>query len=288
MSLMKEYKGEALVSWRADLHCHTTCSDGTMRPSQLIEHAHILGLKGLSITDHDSIEAYKEAAITAKLYNVLFLPGIELSTTHKGMNIHLLGYSFSPDNSTILALCEKHAKWRYERAAAIVAKLNQLGIALSMEDVGGSSIGRPHIALALIKKGAASSVAEAFALYLAEGRPAYIPHVGITVEEALTAIHIARGVAVLAHPHLIRSNKIANDLLSMPFDGIECYYARFPAHSNARWLVTAAKRGLLITGGSDFHGDIKPNNPLGSSWVDEKHFMALWSHYNSQVRREDG
>lgn len=129
----------------------------------------------------------------------------------------------------------------------------------------------------MIKKGYVQSVQEAFHLYIGENKPCYAPGVSkYTVEKTIEKIHEAKGLAVIAHPHLIEDGKIVNALLSMPFDGIEGYYARFSPEQEERWIKVGKRKGWLITGGSDFHGEIKPNNPLGCSWVGEETFNVLY------------
>lgn len=274
----------SVSDWRADLHCHSTCSDGTASPLQLIELAHILGLQGLSITDHDTVAAYSaEANKAAQHQGILLLPGVEFSAEHKGHSIHILGYAFLPNNPVIIDFCHRHALRRYQRAAAIVARLKALGISIEMERLPKDLIGRPHIALALMEIGVVSSVAEAFKMYLGKGGKAYLETDSFSVEETLDVIYAAGGLAVIAHPHLVKNRKIIEELVSLPFDGIEGYYGRFPLHGNRPWLALAEKKRLLITGGSDFHGEVKPESVLGSSWVDRARFTPLWEHYQKSM-----
>lgn len=269
-----------LNDWRADLHCHSTCSDGTASPLQLLELAHALGLQGLSITDHDTVAAYSsEVEEAAQRQGIQLLPGVEFSAERKGHSIHILGYSFLPSSPIIIDFCHRHALRRYQRAVAIVARLKTLGISIEMERLPKDLIGRPHIALALMEMGVVSSVEEAFKIYLGKGGKAYLETDSFSVEETLEVIHAAGGLAVIAHPHLVKNRKIIEELVALSFDGIEGYYGRFPLHANRPWLALAEKKGLLITGGSDFHGQVKPDSVLGSSWVDLARFTPLWEHY---------
>lgn len=280
---MRSEAAVVLKDWRADLHCHSTCSDGTVSPLQLVELGHALGLQGLSITDHDTIAAYSsEVEEAAQRQGIQLLPGVEFSAEYKGHSIHILGYSFLPKNSVILNFCRRHALRRYQRAMAILSRLKMLGISIERELLPKELIGRPHIALALMEMGVVSSIAEAFKIYLGKGGKAYLETDSFSVEETLEVIHAAGGLAVLAHPHLVKNRKIIEELVALPFDGIEGYYGRFPLYSNRPWLALAEKKGLLITGGSDFHGEVKPESVLGSSWIDFARFSPLWEHYQKK------
>ena len=153
---------------------------------------------------------------------------------------------------------------------------------VSEEDVMSLSkqtIGRPHIAQAMMKKGYVFSVEEAFKKYLAEGKPCYFKGHSFSVEETLQVIHDVHGLAIIAHPHLIERSSTVKRLLEMNFDGLEAYYAKFPPKQEQKWVKIAQFKKWLITGGSDFHGDIKPHIPLGCSWVNEEIFRFLQSHY---------
>jgi predicted metal-dependent phosphoesterase TrpH len=137
------------------------------------------------------------------------------------------------------------------------------------------SIGRPHIAHTLVKKGYVSTIQEAFNKYLGDERPCYVQGDSFTVDETIDVIHQANGIAVIAHPHLIKNTALLNQLLQKDIDGIECYYGRFLSEAHQRWIKIAKHRNLLITGGSDFHGTVKPNLNLGSSWIDQDLFQAI-------------
>jgi len=271
--------------FRADLHCHTTCSDGSETPTQVIQLAKKLGLTGLSITDHDSIEAYATAIPLCIQENIALLIGAEFSATHNGHSVHILGYGFDLKNNSIAELISRHTQRRENRNNLMLKKLEEIGLPLSYDELMAAvpsnsikvrnTVGRPHIALAMIKKGYVTSVQEAFNKYLGEGRPCYIQGSAITVEETIAAIHEAYGIAVIAHPHLIKNSELIHDLLRHKFDGIECYYGNFPSNDHQRWLKIATKNNLLITGGSDFHGTVKPNINLGCSWIDQPLFQKI-------------
>lgn len=272
--------------FRADLHCHSTCSDGTFSPEELILHALEKGLTGLSITDHDSIQAYSTALAFAKEQQLALLSGVEFSTMFNEHSIHILGYSFSVDHPAILEFCEKHQQRRLQRNRLILQKLKENGMPLEESDLehssfqaGKQTIGRPHIALALLKKGYVSTFQEAFHLHIGEGKPSFVAGSSFSTEETIAIIHQANGYAVLAHPHLIEPQRLIKKLLELPFDGLEGYYARFAPQEQKRWVKIAQARNWLITGGSDFHGTIKPNNPLGGSWVRDDIFKLLYDRF---------
>lgn len=264
----------------ADLHCHSNCSDGTATPEEILLLAKSLGLKGASITDHDTIKAYEGLDVLAKLHEIEILTGVEFSCSHKGVSVHILGYGFNLDAAPLKELVLRHAQRRDERNRAILQKLAQKKMIITEEEiaaVGGSVIGRPHIALMMMQKGYVGSIPEAFKKYLAEDRPCYHPGVTVSVEETIEILHASKGKAIIAHPHLLHSPKTLTDLLQMPFDGIECYYGNFSKDKNKRWLDLAKRKEWLQTGGSDFHGSIKPMIPYGASTIDEARFRLLQS-----------
>lgn len=262
----------------ADLHCHTTCSDGTATPEQILDLAVAKGFKGVSITDHDTISAYQGLQEKADERGLEILTGIEFSCSHKTISVHILGYGFDLEAPPLLELVKRHHTRREERNLAILEKLAHKKMPISlleMQEQGSRVIGRPHIALAMVKKGYVESLPEAFKKYLAEGRPCYAPGNPVSVDETIAVIQASGGKAVIAHPHLLNSPKTLQDLLKMPFDGIECAYANFPPERNKRWIDLAARKKWLETGGSDFHGTIKPTLYYGASYVDETRFRLL-------------
>jgi predicted metal-dependent phosphoesterase TrpH len=269
-------------NFRADLHCHTNCSDGTDSPERIIEHAITLGLSGLSITDHDTIEAYKTAMPRSKEKSFSLLSGIEFSASHRQESVHILGYAFPLDSFHINDFCLRHASRRTKRNQKILHNLKKLGISVTEEELKSfqsTTIGRPHIALMLIQKGFVTSMKEAFQKYLGEGKPAYDSGEKISVEETIDCIHQAGGFAILAHPQLLQRSTTIRDLLAMPLDGLEGYYAKIPLEQELEWINIAKKKNWLITGGSDYHGNVKPQNPLGSSWVQQETFEYLYERF---------
>lgn len=267
-----------MIKFQADLHCHSSFSDGTDTPKELIDFAIAKGLSGLSITDHDTIAAYKEAFSAAVEKQFPILNGIEFSASFSGDPVHILGYAFDMRSEAISGLCQRHLERREQRNLLILEKLARLGINLEpCELIHRGTWGRPHIAQALVERGLVQSIQEAFEVYLAEGKIAYDPGEPISVAHTIEAIHQAKGKAVLAHPHLLKRSTTVRAMLKMPFDGLECYYARFPPSQEKKWIDLARQRKWLITGGSDYHGSIKHYNELGSSWVPQETFDLLYS-----------
>jgi len=270
----------------ADLHCHTTCSDGSLSPEEIVRLAKEKGLSGLSITDHDTIDAYTWAIPEAKKQGIELITGVEFSASHAGVPIHILAYAFSLESEEIKNFCQLHHARRDNRNKAILEKLRIHNMPVSMDEIfdiiknsptshSDQIIGRPHIAQVMVNKGYVKTIQDAFRLYLAEDKSCYDPGKIFTVQETIDVIHKAKGIAVIAHPHLIKNSKVLFEILELNFDGIECFYACFYPEQNKRWIKIAQKKNWLMTGGSDFHGDIKPNLPLGASGVDEKAFRAI-------------
>ena len=276
--------------FKADLHCHSTCSDGTLSPDELVQLAVDLGLSGLSITDHDTVEAYKTVLATAEAKGLRMITGVEFSSALHDTSVHILGFSFSPDNPLILNFCQRHKERRRIRNQEIFDLLTKHQMPIDEHEMsrpipGGNpeSIGRPHIALQMVKQGYVRDIQEAFNKYLGDGKPCYSPGERFTVSETLDVIHQAGGAAVLAHPHLINKRRIVNQLMDYEFDGLEGYYAKFPANQCQKWISKANERSWLITGGSDYHGAIKPHIMLGSSWTPQQTFDYLHSLYLSNI-----
>ena len=192
---------------RADLHIHTHFSDSTSSPKEVIEQAHKKGLNCIAITDHDTVDGIKPTMEAAKKYEIEVLPGVELSSEANGKDIHVLGYLFDIDNTFLLNQLDIMQNTRIERMKKIIFKLDALGIKnIALEEVcalaQSKSVGRPHIATILVKRGVVRTIKDAFDKYLAEGAAAYVPKHKITPGEAIKMIKGAGGVAVLAHPHI--------------------------------------------------------------------------------------
>ncbi len=254
-----------------DLHTHTTASDGSMTPAELVRHAAKNKLAAIAITDHDTIDGIEEAMEQGQRSLVEIVPGVEISVDYK-KELHILGYyvdiNSKPFNSVLLEL----KNFRKERNPMIIKKLNELGIRLQIGDVekglGGGVLGRPHIAAALMRKGYVSSIKEAFEKYLAQGRPAFVKKQRLTPKEGIELIKKAGGLAVVAHPvYLQRSGieleELITELKGYGLGGIETYYSEHSKDLENKYLSLANKHDLVVTGGSDFHGNNKPGIELG-------------------------
>lgn len=266
--------------FRADLHTHTTCSDGSFAPRQLLALAKTTGLGGLSITDHDTIDGYDQIS-DLQTGNGTFLlgTGVELSCRFEGHSIHILGYDFSLTHPAIRQLCAWQKERRGRRNRAMLAKLSQQKMAITEEELGGTSdlIGRVHIAKKMVEKGYVPSIKEAFMRYLGEEKICYVAGEFGSVPDAVNVIHQAGGKAFLAHPHLLPKMRWGKKLVALGLDGIECYYGNFSKEQARRWLDLAKEKNLLVSGGSDFHGENRAFSLLGSSWVDEASFHKVFS-----------
>jgi predicted metal-dependent phosphoesterase TrpH len=258
-----------------DLHTHTTASDGSYSPTELVNAAADIGLQAIAVTDHDTISGLAEAIEASEYASIEFVPGVELSVEDDGGRFHLLGYLFDPNDT---ALGETLAKIRVSRArrnAQMAVKMAELGLPVTMDDVvaeagdKGEVIARPHFARALMKKGIVSSVQEAFDRYLATGKPLYLPKEVLTPADAIALIHNAGGIAVMAHPGLVPlepsklSDRVGSLAREAGLDGLECYYPLHSEEQTGVFLRIAGQAGILVTGGSDFHGTAKPNINLG-------------------------
>lgn len=255
-----------------DLHCHTTASDGTLSPEAVVAHAAKSKISHLAITDHDTTRGVLEAQAAARAYDVHLIPAIELSASVAGQPMDLLGYGIDPRHPPLLAALDEMVRRRKERIAAMIERLNAQGVALDQEQVfvhaRGGVIGRPHIARALVERGHAASVAEAFERYLKRGRAAYVPKESFSPEEAVGLIVDAGGLPVLAHPGYLKMDDEAlggllDRLVAAGLGGIEVYYSQHTPQDVARFKRMARERDLVATGGSDFHGATKPHIQLG-------------------------
>ncbi|MDN3504229.1 MAG: PHP domain-containing protein [Rhabdochlamydiaceae bacterium] len=258
---------------------HSTFSDGTLTPFELIERAKSLKLSGISITDHDSVLAYTPDVFDfASEQEIELMTGVEFSCRFEETTIHILAYNFDPLADSIVTLCARHVQRRERRNKTILERLRGKGIIIDYDELVNSAkgaVGRPHIANALIKKGIVSTIQQAFDQLIGDSSPCYVPGESVTIPETLEVIHQAGGKAFIAHPHLVRKKKMVSRIVDLKIDGIEVYYAKFPPHRESGWLAMAKEKGLLISGGSDFHGDYKEKNPMGCSWVNKEAFNKI-------------
>lgn len=253
-----------------DLHSHTTASDGELSPEELIALARERGLAVLALTDHDTTAGIERAlAAATQAGDIELIPGVELSTDVPGHEIHVLGYFVDWHDPQFLAMIDKFRDGRIGRAEKMVAKLAELGAPVSFarvkEIAGDGAIGRPHVAQALLETGHVQTTRQAFDLYLANDKPAYVEHFSLPPVEAVQLIRSARGVPVLAHPDGVE--QFVPDLIKGGLRGLECYYPEY-GERKLRELLDLAKRfGLIATGGSDFHGLDKMGHMAGLGTV---------------------
>lgn len=254
-----------------DLHLHTNASDGLLSPGEVVNHAVHLGLAAIAITDHDTVDGFIMASKLVGDDDLEVLPGVELSCYHKGADVHILGYLIDYENPEFMRKIGAFRQERYERGEAMVAKLNDLGINLSMETVksiaGNSAVGRPHVADALVREEFVQTYDEAFARYLGYHAPAYVPKPVLTPEQGIDLLHLVRGVAVIAHPGTLKHDEFIPDLIEMGLDGIEAYHALHDKSAVMRYKNMAKKYGVIFTGGSDCHGPRKGKILMGSQRV---------------------
>ncbi|MBP2642210.1 MAG: hypothetical protein H6Q67_97 [Firmicutes bacterium] len=243
-----------------DLHIHTNCSDGIYSPEEIVEFAKAAGLEAIAITDHDTIDGVSkllERSTTAK--NMEVIPGIEFSTDLPDNEVHILGYYIDVSKSELISQLKLISEDRYTRTKKMVTKLNSLGYEISYDSVlkiagEATSIGRPHIAAALIDAKYFSNVADVFDVLLEKRKPAYIPHYKMSPAETIQLIVRAGGVPVLAHPGLVGNDAIVMEIIALGIQGIEVYHPSHNPSQVSRYLQLATEHNLLVTGGSDFHG----------------------------------
>lgn len=253
-----KYSHESPRSIRADLHIHTKASDGAYTPREVVAMARERGISVLAITDHDTVSGLAEAREAAREYGLQLISGIELSTVTQNKEIHILGYCIDQENEGLMSALGSLSAARDKRAGLIVDKLKDLGYPLTMAEVkakaGSEIIGRPHIALAMMDHGIINNISEGFARFLNPGGLAYVPRYRISPHQAVEIISKAGGFAVLAHPGTDFSASLLPELIAGGLAGIEVYHPENPLQIRDFYLSKAAENGLLVTGGSDFHG----------------------------------
>lgn len=251
-----------------DLHLHTHYSDGSDSPALVIERAAALGIRAVAITDHDTIDALPEGRAAADAAGVGFLNGVEISSRFEDMGVHLLAYGFDEQSPTLRAMLARLTEGRARRAAEILDRLAAAGIAITREELGGLEAGgaltRMHIARILRERGQVRTVQAAFDHFLNPGRPGWVPAESVPVAEAIETVRGAGGLIFVAHPHLTRRLKRSLDaLLEHSFDGIEAFHSAHSREGTRALRILAHDRGLLVSGGSDCHGNAKGKPEMG-------------------------
>ena len=247
-----------------DLHVHTTASDGAMSPSEMVRYARAKGLQAIAITDHDTIGGLDEAVSEGERIGIEVIPGIEISAEHSPGSMHLLGYFFDRHHPMLNERLSYLQKARAERNPKIAQKLSDLGIRVTYDEVvrasGGGQVGRPHFAQVLLEKGYVKSFQEAFDRFLKKGAQAYVDKVRFSPKEAMRFIGEAKGVVVLAHPNTLGMKGYAElerlifELVELGLNGVEVHYPEHSALETAQYKALAERLGLVITGGTDYHG----------------------------------
>ena len=249
-----------------DLHLHSTYSDGTMTPSELVQKAAHIGLSAISITDHGTVSGTEEAMSEGSACSVEVIPGLEISVKHKGVNLHLLGYNFNWLDERLVNILDRLQSARKERNLEIIKKFQGMGIDITEEDLKNESgtgvAGRPHFARLLVKGGLVKNNDQAFSQYLKAGRCAYAPRFVLDAHDAIKMLHDAGGIAVLAHPIQLpcsfsELSMMIKTLKQLGIDGLETYYPTQRGKAGKKIRELAHKYQLLETGGSDYHGDIR-------------------------------
>lgn len=251
---------------KGDFHLHSTASDGVHTPSWVMQTAAAKGVRVLSLTDHDTTDGLAEARAAASQLGLRLIPGIELSTDYQGADVHLLGYGFDVDSSELQAKLAWLRKGRLDRTRKIVDILESLGVPVSLyrvyEIAGEATVGRPHVARALVEAGHVANVQEAFDRFLGNGGPADVDRVKFGPEESIKLIHDMGGVVFCAHPVFIGRNypEVIARFAEWGLDGIETYYKHYDAETVAAHRILGERLGLMRSGGSDYHGLGNPDD----------------------------
>jgi 3',5'-nucleoside bisphosphate phosphatase len=248
---------------RADLHIHTTASDGLFPPGEVVRIAKEAGLRAIAITDHDTVGGVAHARAAAANFGIELVPGVEISTLAEGQDVHVLGYFVDTEQKWFLQRLQSLQYMREERNRQIIEKLNKMGIAITWEEVQAKkrdasperNVGRPHIAEVLVDKGVVHSMDEAFDRYLGKDGAAYVTTKRMTPFEAIDLIKEAGGVPVLAHPGLYENDALVEEIIAHGLVGLEVYHPDHDRERTERYRLMAERYGLIVTAGSDFHGE---------------------------------
>jgi predicted metal-dependent phosphoesterase TrpH len=245
-----------------DLHLHTTASDGALSPEALVRACAAAGITTMAVTDHDTVGGLREATTAADAAGVRLLPGIEITALHNGRDVHVLGYGFDPDDSLLATFLTAQRQDRRRRVVAMAEKLAALGVPVDLThlhdprgETSQRALGRPALGAALVDAGHARDLADAFDRYLGSGRPAFVERIGPPPRDVFSLIRRAGGVASIAHPVKIGDDGLVRQFVEDGLDAIEVYHPDHDAEATSRYRAMADEAGLLVTGGSDYHGD---------------------------------
>ncbi len=253
----------------ADLHTHSFYSDGTESPRRLLELAKAAGLSALAVTDHDTMDGYAEAVAAASELGVELIPGIEMSASYEKCEVHVLGLLLNPSNEALRRFLAEQKERRVQRVHEMVRRLQQMGVSITAEDIfaiGGNkgTVGRLHVAQALVKRGYISKPEEAFDRYIGPKNPAFVPGSPMPPETVIQMIRQADGLPVLAHPVYLKSDDWIDLFARQGLVGVEVYHSSHTPEVIQRYERIADRLGLLKTGGTDFHGSAKEGVPIGA------------------------
>lgn len=264
----------------ADLHVHSTASDGRFSPREVVRRAHGAGLTALALTDHDTLSGIARASAEAGRLGLDFVSGCEISIQEQDQEVHLLAYFVDDTVGQLAQMLLRQQQARRDRIAEMVAKLRALGVAITPGDVeaeaaGATAVGRMHVAHALLRRGDVGSLQAAFVTYLGDGAPAYVPKQTDSAAETVDAVWEAGAVPVLAHPGLMPLDNLETHFGSWDLGGIEAHHPSHSAMMRAYLVEWAGRRGLPATGGSDWHGEENPRDYIGCIRVEESLIAAL-------------
>lgn len=275
------------MSAYVDLHLHTNRSDGSDPPEKVVDRAISCGLAGMAITDHDTIAGVDPAGREARLHGIGFIEGVEISTSYGRIETHVVGLGIDTHNEPLMRALITFREARAKRVDDMIARLNKLGIPIERGEVEiqagkGGALGRVHVARALVARGAASGVQDAFDKYLRSGRKAYVVKKMMSTKDAVALIHAAGGLAFVAHPGVgVTMSRLLPKLLDLGFDGIEVYHTKHTPGHVTEFTQLAMERDLLITGGSDCHGTALRDIPdMGKVKVPYYHFERIEQRLN--------
>lgn len=244
-----------------DLHMHTTASDGQSTPERLARQLAKAGIAVAAVTDHDTTAAIAEVRSHGARLGVRVIAGIEITAVQASEDVHMLGYGFDPDNAALVTFLDAQRVDRRRRLEEMHARLVSLGMPVDIEahlsaasEKSGKALGRPLLAAALVSGGYVVSIAEAFEKFLGSGGPAYIPRRGASPAEVVALLHGAGGIVSVAHPGKLKSDALIESLADQGLDAIEVHHPDHDVIATGRYRARAAALGLLVTGGSDFHG----------------------------------
>lgn len=265
-----------------DLHLHTTASDGRLTPAELVESAASAGLRAMAVTDHDTTAAVEDVQALARASGIDAITGIEITAIDAGRDVHVLGYFIEPRDSALSAFLATQRAARLARVEAIGQRLASLGVPIDLESLlaearreTGRSFGRPQVARAMVQAGHVTDTREAFDRWLGRGLPAFVPRHGADSERVIAIIHEAGGIASLAHPGKSVTDDRIHVLRNGGLDALEAFHPDHDAVLVQHYASLAGSLGLLMTGGSDFHGDPSHGSSIGAVTLPETEWRRL-------------